>query len=46
VRSVRASRETDELSSLESVLTVGRAHDDRALDDEQPLLVVFVVVRG
>jgi hypothetical protein len=45
VRSRGAGREADEVAALEGVLPVGRAQHERAVDDEQPFLVVLVVVR-
>jgi hypothetical protein len=45
VRSGGTGREADEVSTLQSVLPIGCAHDDGAVDDEQPLLFVLVVIR-
>ena len=40
VRSFRTGREADELATIDCVLPIRRAHHDRPLDDEEPLLVV------
>jgi hypothetical protein len=46
VRTGGTRREPNEVAALQGVLSVGCADNDRAVDDEQPLLLVLVVVRG
>src|SRR4029077_10253766 len=44
VPAFRTGWEADELATIECVLPVRRAHDDRPLDDEEPFFVVLVVI--
>ena len=45
MRPLGAGREADEVAALQGVLPVRRAQNNGAVDDEQPFLVVLVVIR-
>jgi hypothetical protein len=40
-----AGRKADEIAACQRAFSVGGADDDGAVDDKQPLLPVFVVIR-